>query len=118
MASFWSQPSWLLIHTYAFYNEDARRKRRPSIHFSHFKSLFESISHTMPCALCRKHFSAYLKKFPITKATNIFKYTVDLHNDVNRQLNKPVLSLKEAYNKILNYIYKFDNRFGNISVLD
>ena len=57
------------------------------------KEFYESLNILIPCPLCREHYAQHLEKFPITphldRRTDLFKWTVLLHNEVNRLLKKP-----------------------------
>ncbi len=47
---------------------------------------------------CRKHWFTHKKELPpnFDTAQDFFKWTVDIHNIVNKRLNKPIISHKEA----------------------
>ena len=64
------------------------------------KDLFESIAHLIPCPKCREHYSTHLQKFPISphldRRQDLFRWSVNVHNEVNKLLGKPVISEKEA----------------------
>jgi hypothetical protein len=49
----------------------------------------------LPCFWCRLHFSQVLAEYPIPD-TEVFKWSVDVHNLVNERLGKPVVSFEEA----------------------
>lgn len=57
------------------------------------KEFFESLTRLIPCAICRQHYTAHLKEMPISSSLDnrqdLFRYTVALHNKVNKMLNKP-----------------------------
>lgn len=56
------------------------------------KELFESMQFLIPCAICREHYKNHLAENPITpfldRRSDLFKWTVLLHNKVNGKLNK------------------------------
>lgn len=64
------------------------------------KEFFESLQFLLPCSECRGHFKELLSKHPITphldRRDDLFKYTVMLHNDVNKRLGKPHFTEVEA----------------------
>lgn len=64
------------------------------------KEFFESLQYLLPCSECRGHFRELLVKNPITphldRRDDLFKYTVMLHNDVNKRLGKPQMTEVEA----------------------
>jgi hypothetical protein len=57
------------------------------------KEFFESFTHLIPCPTCKLHYSEHLKELPITPSLDnrkdLFKWTVDMHNLVNKDLGKP-----------------------------
>jgi len=64
------------------------------------KEFFESLQYLLPCGKCREHYKQLLVKHPITphidRRDDIFKYSVMLHNEVNKSLNKPTMTEVEA----------------------
>ena len=52
------------------------------------------------CSKCRRHFTNYIKAHPYEKLLNsseeLFKYTINLHNDVNARNYKKHFTLKQA----------------------
>lgn len=59
------------------------------------KDFFESLQHLIPCPVCRDHYVEHLQKLPLTphldRRSDLFRWTVVLHNEVNKMLNKPKL---------------------------
>ena len=52
------------------------------------------------CFECRKHYIQYIKEHPIEickDSVEIFNWTVELHNDVNRRNNKKIYNSNEIY---------------------
>jgi len=64
------------------------------------KDFFESLAHLIPCPKCREHYSTHLQKFPISphldRREDLFRWTVNVHNAVNKALDKPPVSEKES----------------------
>lgn len=83
---FWTQSTWQLLHMYAYLNQDKKS----------IINLFHSLSNALPCKKCSNHMQQYLKRFPIDSSTNLFKWTVDFHNEVNKRTNKKVITYEEA----------------------
>ena len=58
------------------------------------------------CSKCRRHFTNYVKKNPYEKILNsaeeLYKYTINLHNDVNAEIIKKTLHLKKRTSCIRN----------------
>lgn len=67
-----------------------------------FKIFFYQLPFIIPCGVCGTHLQENLKHNSIENALNqggdsLFKWSVDLHNIVNKQLNKPEISYDNAY---------------------
>jgi hypothetical protein len=56
------------------------------------KEFFESLIMLIPCSICRSHYAEHLKEKPITPfldtRQDLFLWTINLHNSVNKSLNK------------------------------
>ena len=56
------------------------------------KEFFQSLSLLIPCPLCRDHYTGHLEKYPISphldRRSDLFRWTILLHNEVNKSLNK------------------------------
>jgi hypothetical protein len=56
------------------------------------KEFYESLGVLIPCPVCREHYQQHLQKVPITphldRRDDLFKWTVNLHNEVNALLGK------------------------------
>lgn len=57
------------------------------------KEFYESLQFLIPCPICREHYSQFLQQNPITpfldRRDDLFKWTVQIHNEVNAKLGKP-----------------------------
>lgn len=56
------------------------------------KEFYESLKILIPCPICKEHYIAHLEKYPLTphldRRTDLFRWTVLLHNEVNKALGK------------------------------
>ena len=56
------------------------------------KDFFESLATLLPCPTCREHYKQHVAANPLTphldKREDLFKWTVALHNQVNKMLGK------------------------------
>jgi hypothetical protein len=50
---------------------------------------------------CRQHFEQVLVENPIPEAGDFFKWSVDVHNIVNKRLGKPEVSYEDALANIV-----------------
>jgi hypothetical protein len=66
------------------------------------KEFYESMAELIPCPMCREHYKEHLKKLPLSphldRRDDLFRWTVQLHNEVNIMLKKPVVSETESIN--------------------
>ena len=99
MAKYWTG-YWDNIH-YMTYRYPASPKKKD---FEQVSKFVETLAGTgLNCDLCTHHIRAYLKQHPLTfeKTTNggLFRYFIDLHNDINKQQNKSTVSYKVVYDR-------------------
>ena len=75
------------------------------------KEFYESLAYLLPCNICRQHYKDHLIKNPLTpfldSRTDLIKWTVDIHNAVNKMLEKPEWTLEE----VLAYYERVGNRY-------
>jgi len=64
------------------------------------KEFYESMAFLIPCPVCREHYETHLQKNPLTphldKRDDLFRWTVNVHNEVNVLLGKPRLLESEV----------------------
>jgi hypothetical protein len=83
----WGAPLWSRLHSAAI-NAPAPRE---------FKAVLDRVRTSLPCGECAAHARNWLKHNPPPDdPAGLFAWTVQWHNDVNRRLGKPELSVEEA----------------------
>jgi hypothetical protein len=74
------------------------------------KEFYESLAFLLPCSICREHYKGYLQEKPIStfldSRTDLIKWTIQIHNKVNKMLGKPEWTLEE----VLSYYEKVGAR--------
>ena len=105
----WGPKLWFFIHTIAINYPD-----NPSnLDKQKYNMFFESLKHIIPCEKCRLNYIENLNEMPVINnldnATTLFRWTVDLHNKVNSEIGKPILSYEQATQEISNK-YLIDNK--------
>jgi len=64
------------------------------------KEFYESFAFLIPCPVCREHYETHLQKNPLTphldRRDDLFRWTVNVHNEVNALLGKPRLLESEV----------------------
>jgi hypothetical protein len=96
----WGPFFWMTIHIVAlgYSSKPSYTEKRSA------KQFFESLANLIPCPVCREHYKQHITQNPLTphldSRTDLFKWTVDLHNAVNMSLGKPKWTVEEALNYI------------------
>ncbi len=102
----WGPFFWHTIHLVALgYPEKPSYAQKKAA-----KEFYESLQYLLPCEVCRKHYSQNLALKPVTpyldRRSDLLKWTIEMHNLVNAQLNKPQLLESE----VLAYYRRIGNR--------
>ena len=92
----WGPVFWHTIHITAlgYPNDPSYTQKRAA------KEFYESLAHLIPCPVCREHYKQHLEKMPLSphldRRADLFRWTVELHNQVNKSLGKPRVSETES----------------------
>ena len=98
----WGSSVWSTIHYVAlgYPNNPSTQDEQ------NYKNFYENLGKVLPCDECSTHYQKNFKESSIDKhldsKENLFIWTVNLHNTVNKMLNKDVYSVTEAKNMCLN----------------
>lgn len=88
----WGPAAWRTIHAFALQADKQGRQG-----YETFKNFLGNTSHMLPCEACQKHMNDYIFRMRTQYgAQSMFEYTVHFHNDVNKRLGKPIMSLEQA----------------------
>jgi hypothetical protein len=85
----WGPFFWHTIHLVAlgYPKEPTYAEKRAA------KEFYESLVHLIPCPICKLHYAQHLKDLPISASLDsredLFRWTVTIHNKVNKDLGKP-----------------------------
>jgi len=96
--SVWGPFFWHTMHITAmtYPTEPSYAQKRAA------KEFFESLAHIIPCPKCREHYQTHLQRMPISphldRRDDLFRWTVNVHNEVNKLLGKPERSEGEVIN--------------------
>jgi len=64
------------------------------------KEFYEAFAFLLPCGVCRDHYTQHLRAHPIgpflDSRRDLLKWTIMIHNEVNKMLNKPVWTEQEV----------------------
>ena len=102
----WGPNAWSLIH----YTALAYPSQPTDVDKENYKNFYYSLQNTLPCPKCALNYQRHLKDIPIDEALvdpeELFKWTIDIHNEVNKELGKRKYSYEEVSDK---YIKKEEN---------
>jgi FAD-linked sulfhydryl oxidase len=80
-ANIWGSHAWLFLHTVTLnYPENPNEFDK-----KHYKDFFESLSHVIPCEVCKNHYKKNIKKYPIKLESreSLTRWLHKIHNLVN-----------------------------------
>jgi len=98
----WGAGAWTFMHYVALTyptnpTEDDRNK---------YHTFFHNLQFVLPCSKCAKNYSENLSSLPLQGSLEnnqqLFKWTVDMHNLVNKESNKKQITHEEAMGIYLN----------------
>lgn len=97
----WGPCAWDFIHSIALnYPEDPTVIDRIAV-----KNFFLSLHPVLPCTECSDNFGKKLMYVDwdvvLRNKKSLFSWTVDIHNDVNRENGKPQVSYADAVRKYI-----------------
>jgi len=114
----WGPKAWFFIHNIAL-----TYPRNPNINDKQmYKNFFINLGNVLPCSVCKVHYKENLIESELDIGLNsnidLFKWTVDIHNKVNKQNNKKIFTYEEALNELnKHYIYGSFFTISNIIIL-
>ncbi len=107
----WGPALWQILHSLSL---KINTINPPQNHNNYFNStnfhlneekrlwtgLLNSLKTSLPCPLCKKHYTEYIFKYPIdfNNLTSIKYWLFNLHNNVNSRLNKPCIQIDTLSN--------------------
>ena len=92
----WGPKLWFVIHTFALNYPDNPTYEDKRV----MEEFFNNLKWSIPCEKCRIHYRERLQRNPIINyldnKQSLFKFTIDLHNQVNQSLGKKIYSYDEV----------------------
>lgn len=114
--STWGKEAWHFIHMVAL-SYPPEESLTEEIKDRYLK-FFESLGHTLPCPYCSYHYRQKFEKNPprLKNRKELFEWTVDIHNSVNRDNKKRELTYEEAMQEIHKKIKYQPKEYSNYVV--
>lgn len=107
---FWGKYFWYCIHLTALaYPEDPTEQDKKI-----YKQFYLYLGKVLPCQKCSRNFGRHLSSIPIVyflqNRDMLFRWTVHVHNIVNKEIGKPQWNVEyaESYYKTFQYINEND----------
>lgn len=97
----WGPHAWKFIHYVAL-----GYPIRPTIEQKQkYKLYFYILQDVLPCIHCAEEYGKIIEKFELTDEIfksrhTLFDWTVNIHNEVNRIKNKPIIDYKTAFKEL------------------
>ena len=114
----WGAHGWKFMHYITLaYPKNPTAKEKQAI-----KLFFSGVGDVLPCYLCRIHYEAHLKKYPLDDTVvscekNLSKWLVDIHNEVNSIHGKHRYTMDEFYEEYLGVHNKWYQNYIVILIL-
>ena len=88
----WGPHLWFSLHTISF-NYPLKPTEEDKTNYFNF---FSNLQEVIPCSVCKKNYKRHLKEHPIkdfldTKKSLVY-WVIDMHNMVNAEIGKKILS--------------------------
>ena len=110
---YWGPKGWYFIHSVALAYPEAPT----SVHKENYKLFFKNLGNVLPCPICQEHYRINYIEAELDNALEsrilLFNWTVDLHNKVNIEKDKPTYTYKEALDALHN---GYDNTNYNVYI--
>lgn len=107
----WGKHFWYTIHFIALdYPEEPSNEDKRD-----FQMFFENLHKVIPCYKCSVNYIKHLNERPLENKDlennkTLFKWTVDIHNIVNRDLKKKEMSYDDAWKFYYNFGDNLDEK--------
>lgn len=97
----WGPHAWIFLHSVTMnYPKDPTQQDKKEM-----RDFFNSLRYVLPCEKCAKSLQKHMMKCPLTdnilnSRDSLVKWLIDIHNIVNKENDKAVLSYQTAIQKI------------------
>lgn len=94
----WGKEAWHFIHLVALTYPVKPTKED----IEEYSKFFQSLGSVLPCEICAYHYSQKIKENPpkLESQMELFQWTVDIHNSVNKENGKKIFTYDQAFNEV------------------
>ena len=93
----WGSNMWAMIHLICIYAPEIIDANVRNTYYM----FFSMMPYVLPCEKCRDHWLDHISKYPLEQSLDsrkdLFEWSVNMHNLVNKSLNKPEISYNRAF---------------------
>ena len=105
----WGRKFWFLMHTICLDYPDHPSQEDKE----HYRTFYEYLKYVLSCETCSNNYKNHLLELPLSddvmsSRKNLFLWSVNMHNKVNRATGKKELSASDVLKK---YSETFGTRF-------
>ena len=106
----WGKEGWRFVHSVALSYPLKPTKEDKENYLNFFKSL----QYVLPCPICADNFKKKIEKTPpnLENRKTLFHWTVDAHNEVNKENGKKIFTYDEAFDSIYEEIKKEQQKYN------
>ena len=110
----WGPQLWMILHSSAERIGTKRLSRLPQEETRLWTNLLGGLRYSLPCPLCKKHYTDYLSSTPIIAINRTFirEWLYNLHNQVNSRTDKPDTIPIEQIPEIYSGIFCFTEYYN------
>ena len=94
---YWGSKFWFTMHTIAYFYPSEPTPEQ----MAHASNFYSSLASLLPCPGCAAHYARLLQQHPVdgavTSRSNLIEWVNRIHNEVNRRLGKPIVTLEEYF---------------------
>jgi hypothetical protein len=97
----WGPHGWIFLHSITLnYPENPSSQDKKEM-----KNFFEALRYALPCDKCAKNLRKHMRDIPLTddilnSRDKFINWLIDIHNEVNKENGKRVLSHRDARQRI------------------
>lgn len=99
----WGNYGWKFLHyiTFAYPDNPTYTDKE------NYSIIFKNIGKVLPCEKCQDNYYLHLQKYPLdakalSSRYNLVNWLINVHNEVNKMNNKPIITFNQAVDIYLN----------------